>query len=172
MARRPHDIVVFGASGFTGEWIAVALARAAADSGGFTFAIAGRDRTKLASVVQRISREVPGFDASALPVVIADVRDAASLAAMTSAARVVISAAGPFRFLGEPVVQACIASGTDYCDITGEPEFMERIELKYDAAAKAAGIVIVSSCGFDSVPSDVGAIFAVDRARSMGYVRS
>jgi short subunit dehydrogenase-like uncharacterized protein len=138
MARRPHDIVLFGASGFTGEWIAVALARAAADQP-FSFAIAGRDRSKLTSVVQRIAREVPGFNSESVAVIVADVRDTESLAAMAASARVVINAAGPFRFLGEPVVQACVAAATDYCDITGEPEFMERVESAYDEVSSEEG---------------------------------
>ena len=221
MARRAVDIVLFGASGFTGEWIAVALARAALDQttqphGSFTFALAGRDHARLQTVLQRISREEPRFNTANVPLVIADVKDDASLAAMAGGCRVVINATGPFRFLGEPVVRACVSAGTDYVDITGEPEFVRgganrlqirghpcvpvadgahgasvRCEsactflavhyiyffamLRYvthhaDAAAKAAGVLIVSSCGFDSVPSDVGAIYAADRVRELGCV--
>lgn len=133
MSHRAYDVALFGASGFTGEWIAVALARVALDQAAsgqsFTFVLAGRDKSRLQAVLPRIAREVPGFDADSVPLIVADVKDEASLAAMSATARVVINATGPFRFLGEPVVRACISTGTDYVDITGEPEFMERMEL-------------------------------------------
>jgi len=116
MSHRVYDVALFGASGFTGEWIAVALARVALDQAAsgqsFTFVLAGRDKSRLHAVLPRIAREVPGFDADSVPLIIPDVKDEASLAAMTATARVVINATGPFRFLGEPVVRACISTGT------------------------------------------------------------
>lgn len=131
MARRAVDITLFGASGFTGEWIAVALARAALDQstqpqGSFSFALAGRDHAKLQAVLKRINREEPAFNTANVPLVIADVKDDSSLVAMAGGCRVVINSTGPFRFLGEPVVRACVSAGTDYVDITGEPEFVRR----------------------------------------------
>lgn len=91
------------------------------------------------------------------PLVVADVKDEESLLDMARSARVVINTVGPFRFYGDPVVHACIQAHTDYLDVSGEPEFIERIELDYADKAKAAGCFVVSAAGFDSVPGDIGA---------------
>lgn len=137
--RREYDVTVFGATGFTGQWIAVALARASADAGGAVrVALAGRDAARLRAVEARVRSEVPAFTGD-VGVVVADARNEDALLEMARGTRVVIAAAGPFRFCGEGVLRACIAAGTHYVDITGEPEFMERMEMEYDAAAKRAG---------------------------------
>lgn len=78
---------------------------------------------------------------------------------MAQSARVVISTVGPFRHFGEPVVRACVQAGTDYLDVCGEPEFIERMEFEYDAKAREAGCYVASAVGFDSVPGDVGALW-------------
>lgn len=107
--------------------------------------------------------------------IIADVQDENSLAQMCSSTRIVLNCVGPYRFFGEPVVRACVAGGCHYVDITGEPEFIERMEFKYNQAAKEKvcspaisvkcsyfqGLVIVSACGFDSIPADMGALFTM-----------
>lgn len=164
---REFDVAVFGASGFTGAWIAVAAARMLAASGG-TLALAGRDAARLAAVVDRVRREAPEYAGRPVGVVTADVGDAASLLALARRSKVVIGAAGPFRFLGEPLVRACVEGGADMVDITGEPEYMERMELAVGDAAKAAGVLVVNSCGFDSVPADLGALFAAATLRAGG----
>jgi short subunit dehydrogenase-like uncharacterized protein len=89
---------------------------------------------------------------------------------MARRSRVVISAAGPFRFLGEPVVEACIRAGAHYLDISGEPEFIEAVELRHGRAAEAAGVTCVSSCGVDSVPADVGLLYCAERMREAGFL--
>jgi short subunit dehydrogenase-like uncharacterized protein len=139
MAGRTYDVTIFGASGFTGQWIAVALARASAEAGGAVrVALAGRDASRLRAVEARVRAEVPAFTGD-VGIIVADARNEDALLEMARGTRVVIAAAGPFRFFGEPVVRACIAAGTNYVDITGEPEFMERMELEYGDAAKRAG---------------------------------
>ena len=167
-ASRAYDVVVLGASGFTGQWILSALAalpRGGAHAHGLRIAAAGRRRDRLEAAIARTRREVPSFT-TPIDVVIADVGDPASLLAMASASRLVVNAVGPFRFFGEPVVTACIAGRADYLDISGEPEFLETMELRHDAAAREAGVLSVSSCGFDSIPADMGVIFGTDTLRA------
>ena len=162
---RPHSVTVLGASGFTGAWIAVALARALEPRA--SLVLAGRDPAKLAGVLARVRAEAP-HAACSVSVLRADVRDRESLAEMARSTRVVVNAAGPFRFLGEPVVTACIAGGAHYLDISGEPQFMELMELEKRTAAAQAGVLVVSSCGFDSIPADVGAAHARETLAAAG----
>lgn len=100
---------------------------------------------------------------SEIPIFEADINDIESLNRMTQSARIIINCVGPFCILGEPVVQACIQSGTDYVDITGEPEFAERIYLKYHQKAIENNVLIVSTCGFDSIPADLGVLYAQEQ---------
>ena len=167
---RPYDFALFGATGFTGQWVAVALARAASSAGRrrYTFALSGRDERRLREVIERVRREVPGADVEAIGIVLADARDSASLLALARSARIVITTAGPFRLLGEGLLRACIAEKAHYLDISGEPYFMERMQMELSAAATAAGVLAVSSAGFDSIPADCGAEFALATAREAG----
>jgi short subunit dehydrogenase-like uncharacterized protein len=153
MTTREFDVVVFGATGFTGERIVQYLASGPTLSSRtpLKWAVAGRSRGKLEALV----KDRPGVG-----VVVADTVDQSTLVDMCRRARVVISAVGPYRFHGEQVVSACVAAGTDYVDVTGEPQFMESSALQFDAAAKAKGCVIVHACGFDSIPADMGVLFA------------
>jgi hypothetical protein len=176
MAPRPYDITIFGATGFTGALVAIELARilAARPSPLFagcatTFAIAGRDRARLEAVVARIRAEVPSYRGE-VAVLIADVADHASLVAAARQSRVFLSCVGPYRFYGPPVLRAAVEGGAHFADITGEPEYMERMEVEMDAAAKGAGVLVVPCCGFDSIPADVGCTFAVDTMRGAGAV--
>lgn len=159
---RDIDVAVLGASGFTGEFVARYVA-ASANGEGISWAVAGRSQAKLDKVVAGLA----GWPntASALltqpkDVIIADVNDADAMKALCTRVRLVINCTGPFRFYGDQVVKACVEAGTNYCDITGEPEFIESLFLKYGDAAKAAGCSVVPSCGFDSVPADLGSSFA------------
>jgi short subunit dehydrogenase-like uncharacterized protein len=153
---REFDVVIFGATGYTGEHTARALSKMAASGGswaGVRWAIAGRSPSKLDAISKRWSLKPTG-------IIVADVTDEESLRAMAARGGIVMNATGPYRFYGEAVVTACIASKTDYVDLCGEPEFIDRCLLKHNKAAKAAGVCIVHSCAFDSVPADIGCLHA------------
>jgi short subunit dehydrogenase-like uncharacterized protein len=156
MAERQYDVVVLGATGFTGELTAEYLAQNASDS--TRWALAGRNRGKLEEVRRRL-----GEGQAELPLVPADVTDPDSLRALADSTKVLISTVGPYINYGEPVVAACAAAGTDYVDLTGEPEFVDLMWLRYHEQAESTGARLVHSCGFDSIPYDLGALFTVGR---------
>lgn len=159
MSERTYDIVVFGATGFTGGLTADYLARHAPE--GLRWALAGRSRSKLEGVRQRLVSIKPAL--SALPLLEADVGNAASLRAVAESARVIITTVGPYLLHGEPLVAACAAAGTDYVDLTGEPEFVDRMYLGYHEQARRSGARIIHCCGFDSIPHDLGVLFTVQQ---------
>ncbi len=151
------DIVVFGATGFTGELTARYLATHAPD--GLRWALAGRNRAKLEDVRSRLAEVDPGL--AELGLLYADVTDADSLADVAGRTKVVITTVGPYLQHGEPLVAACAAAGTDYVDLTGEPEFVDRMWTAHHETAVASGARLVHACGFDSIPHDLGAMFTV-----------
>lgn len=165
-AARELDLVLFGATGFTGELTAAYLARHA--PGDLRWALAGRNRPKLEAVRGRLAE----IDAALgdLPLLHADVEDPASLAEVAGRARLVITTVGPYVTYGEPLVAACAAAGTDYVDLTGEPEFVDRMYLRHHATAVRSGARIVHACGFDSVPHDLGVLHAVQHLAAEGPV--
>src|SRR6478672_308797 len=124
---RDHDIVVFGATGFTGELTAAYLAEHA--PAGLRWALAGRNRAKLEAVRTRLSKVDPSL--AELPLLQADSSDAESLRAVAASTRVVATTVGPYLEYGEPLVAACAAAGTDYVDLTGEPEFVDKMYVAY-----------------------------------------
>ena len=148
---RDLDLVLFGATGFTGELTADYLAAHAPD--GLRWAIAGRNADKLDAVRRRLGVDVE--------VIVADAADVAALSDVARRARVVISTVGPYLQFGEPLVAACAEAGTDYVDLTGEPEFVDRMWLAHHQTALRTGARIVHACGFDSIPHDLGAFFTV-----------
>jgi short subunit dehydrogenase-like uncharacterized protein len=154
---RAHDIVVFGATGFTGALTAEYLARHAPAQ--TRIALAGRNLSKLEGARARLV-EVNVAMAD-LPLLQADVNDPASIRAVAESTRVVITTVGPYILYGEPLVAACAEAGTDYVDLTGEPEFVDLMWLRYHERAEASGARIVHSCGFDSIPYDLGVLFTV-----------
>lgn len=155
--NRAHDIVLFGATGFTGALTAEYLAaHAPADC---RWALAGRNRAKLESVRDRLAEINPACEN--LPLLLADANDADSLRAVAESARVVITTVGPYMVYGEPLVAACADAGTDYVDLVGEPEFVDLMYVRYQARAVTSGARIVHACGFDSIPYDLGAYFTV-----------
>ena len=174
MSTRDYDVVLFGATGFTGVLTAGYLAAHA--PAGCRWALAGRDRGKL----EALRRTLSAVDAEliGLPLLHADVTDPASLRAVAAATRVVITTVGPYVMFGEPLVAACAEAGTDYVDLTGEPEFVDRVFLRHHEKAKQTGARIVHACGFDSIPHDLGAYFTVQQLpRGVpitvdGYVRA
>jgi len=141
-----HDIVVYGASGFVGELVAKYLAEHA--PAGTRIALAGRSEGKLAQVKQRL-----GVD---WPILVADATDAPGLQKIAAATRVVITTVGPYAKYGKTLVQACAAAGTDYVDLTGEVLFARQSIDDNHELARTTGARIVHSCGFDSIPSDIG----------------
>jgi saccharopine dehydrogenase (NAD+, L-glutamate forming) len=158
MAERTYDIVVFGATGFTGALTAEYLARNAPPQ--TRWALAGRNPQKLDATRQTLSEINPAC--ADLPMLQANIDDPTSLRNVAEATKVVITTVGPYLNYGEPLVAACAAAGTDYVDLTGEPEFVDRMWLSYHAQAEASGARIVHSCGFDSIPYDLGTLFTVD----------
>lgn len=156
MNTRTYDVVVFGATGFTGRLVAEYLA--AEYGSDVRWAMAGRSADKLAAV-----RDEIGAPADT-PLVVADSADPASLKAMAEATAAVVTTVGPYQLYGEPLIQACVEAGTDYVDLCGEPAWMYDIIRNYDAPAKASGARIVLSCGFDSIPFDLGVYFLQQHA--------
>ncbi len=156
MAEREYDVVVFGATGFTGALTAEYLAAHAPAQ--TRWALAGRNLGKLEQVRARL-----GDGSAGLSLLQADVTDAGSLRAVAEATRVLITTVGPYIRYGEPLVAACAAAGTDYVDLTGEPEFVDRMWLSYQEQALWTGARLVHSCGFDSIPYDLGAQFTVEQ---------
>ena len=157
MAEREYDVVVFGATGFTGALTAEYLAhRAPATT---RWALAGRNRDKLEAVRRSLAEISPA--SAQLPLLTADTGDASSMRKLAESTRVVITTVGPYIKYGEPVVAACAAAGTSYVDLTGEPEFVDLMWLRYHEQAQQTGARLIHSCGFDSIPYDLGALFAV-----------
>jgi short subunit dehydrogenase-like uncharacterized protein len=166
-ADRPFDLVLFGATGFTGRLTALYLARNTPD--GCRWALAGRNRVKLEQVRAELAEVDPGL--ADLPLLHADVTDPASLREVARQARVVATTVGPYLEHGEPLVAACAEEGTDYTDLTGEPEFVDRMYVAHHARAVETGARIVHACGFDSVPHDLGAYFTVQQLPSDRPIR-
>jgi short subunit dehydrogenase-like uncharacterized protein len=173
-ADRPHDLVLFGATGFTGGLTAEYLARHA--PAGTRWALAGRNQAKLEAVRDRLVAIDPAL--ADLPLLHADVTDEASLRDVAEAARVLITTVGPYVRYGEALVAACAKAGTDYVDLTGEPEFVDRMYVLHHEAAERTGARIVHACGFDSIPHDLGVLFTVQQLpegvplRVRGFVRA
>jgi short subunit dehydrogenase-like uncharacterized protein len=159
VSSKKFDIVVYGATGFTGQLVAEYLATHYNNDRSLKWAMAGRSLDKLKSV-----RDAVGAPADT-PLIAADSNDAASLKAMVDQAKVVITTVGPYQFYGNELVAACAASGTDYIDLCGEPIWMRQMIDKHEAAAKASGARIVFSCGFDSVPFELGAFYVQEEAK-------
>lgn len=155
---RKFDVIVYGASGFTGRLVAEHMLATYGAGRDVRWAIAGRSPDKLAQI--RSSIGAP----SDLPVVIADASDPATLSSMAASTRVVITTVGPYQLYGEPLISACVAAGSDYVDLCGEPAWMASMIARYHEQAKTAGSRIVFSCGFDSIPFDLGVTFLQEEA--------
>lgn len=158
-ANRPFDIVVYGATGYTGRLVAEYLAHHYQGKGP-KWAMAGRSAAKLAEV-----RDLIGAPADT-PLLVANSDDPASMAALAGQARVIVSTVGPYQLYGEPLIKACVAAGTDYADLCGEPVWMRQMADKYHAAARASGARIAFSSGFDSIPFDLGVLMLQHEAKA------
>jgi len=171
--QRQFDLVLFGATGFTGGLTASYLA--AHGPREMRWALVGRNRSKLEAVAARLAA---GSDGPQPEIVVADAADREAMRRVAESTRVVITTVGPYALYGEPLVAACAAAGTDYVDLTGEPEFVDRMWIEHHAEAERSGARIVHCCGFDSIPHDLGAYFTVKQLPEgvpltvNGYVRS
>ncbi|WP_029553752.1 saccharopine dehydrogenase family protein [Streptomyces somaliensis] len=154
---RAFDVVLFGATGFVGELTARYLAAHA--PAGCRWALAGRDRGRLERLRDSLAAGHP--ECAGLPLLVADAGDADALRDLAESARVVATTVGPYVRYGGPLVAACARAGTDYVDLTGEPEFVDLVYLRHDARARETGARLVHACGFDSVPHDLGVYFTV-----------
>ncbi|MEZ5246286.1 MAG: saccharopine dehydrogenase NADP-binding domain-containing protein [Acidimicrobiales bacterium] len=155
---RPFDIVLFGATSFVGQILCRYLVDRhgigpgpGTDPGGLRWAIAGRSTAKLDAVAAATGATVPQ--------IVADASSATDMASLADSTRVVVSTVGPYALYGSELVAACAAAGTDYCDLTGEPQWMQKMIDAHYATAQASGARIVHTCGFDSIPSDLGVWF-------------
>ncbi len=153
------DIILWGATGYTGRLVAAHLLKIYGVGQDLTWAMAGRSQAKLAVV----RAEIGGPDA--LPLIVANADDPASLKAMVARTKAIITTVGPYQLYGSPLVEACAAAGTDYVDLTGESHWIAQMIAAHETAAKASGARIVFSCGFDSIPFDVGVLYAEDEAK-------
>jgi short subunit dehydrogenase-like uncharacterized protein len=162
MAQRSHQLVIFGASGFTGKIVIEDLVRyITSTKSNLRWAAAGRNAIKIQETLDQVSRKT-NVDLQKIPIITASISDHKSLQEMASSASVVMNCTGPFRQTGLPVVDACVKMKTDYLDIAGEPQFMEEAQLNYFDAAKQNGTFVVPGSGFDCVPGDCGVNYLKD----------
>ncbi|GMR61919.1 hypothetical protein PMAYCL1PPCAC_32114 [Pristionchus mayeri] len=153
-----YDIVVYGATGFTGVYVVKVLATAAIFKGK-SIAVAGRNEEKLRAVLEDVFQETGNDVVRKYPIIVADSSKDESLNNMARQARVIINTVGPYIIHGEAVVRAAVNNSASHLDISGEPAFLERMEQRYGKMAKDKGVYIVGACGFDSIPSDLGTDF-------------
>ena len=158
-SAKQFDIVVYGATGFTGQLVAEYLAAHYGNDSGLKWAMAGRSLDKLKSV-----RDAIGASPDTL-LIAADSSDTGALKAMVEQTRSVLTTVGPYQWYGNELIAACVAAGTDYLDLCGEPVWMRQMIDKHEQAAKASGARIVFSCGFDSVPFELGTFYVQEEAR-------
>lgn len=161
MNQTKYDLVVFGATSFVGQILTRYLAEYFADhKEQLNWAIAGRSQQKLQHV-----KDALGTAGQAIPILVADANNQTELDALCAQTRVVVSTVGPYALYGEPLIQACVNNGTDYCDLTGETQWIKQMITKYEAQAQQSGARIVHCCGFDSVPSDMGVYYLQQQAQ-------
>ncbi|MEQ3635151.1 saccharopine dehydrogenase NADP-binding domain-containing protein [Alcanivorax sp.] len=161
MSDSQFDVVVFGASSFVGQILCQYLFDTYGVNGELKWAAAGRSQNKLEQVKASL-----GDGASTLPLITANANDADSLDALCAQTRVVVSTVGPYALYGEPMIKACVNSGTDYCDLTGEAQWIAEMLEKHETTAKKNGARIVHCCGFDSIPSDMGVYFLQQQSQA------
>ena len=157
MKKIEYDLVIMGATGFTGKLVVEYLIKNyGIENEEFTWAIAGRDKNKL----ERVRSSLRDIDSNSnkIPILVVDSHDTISLDKMTSISRLVISTVGPYLKFGEALVESCVKNSTHYCDLTGEVPFIRKSIDAFDLKAKKNNCRIVHSCGFDSVPSDIGVL--------------
>ncbi|EKF76060.1 hypothetical protein A11A3_01160 [Alcanivorax hongdengensis A-11-3] len=159
MTDTTYDVVVFGATSFVGQILCQYYTDTYGVDGELKWAAAGRSQEKLESVRAKL-----GSAAARLPLIVANANDDASLDALCQQTRVVISTVGPYALYGDAMVRACVDNGTDYCDLTGEAQWIAAMLEQFESRAKESGARIVHCCGFDSIPSDMGVFFLQQQA--------
>lgn len=163
MTAPGFDLIVFGATSFVGQILTRYLVEhLASQTDTLSWAIAGRSETRIVNLQRSL-----GAAGHALPIIVADAANEDHLRAMCAQTRVVVSTVGPYALYGEPLIKACAESGTDYCDLTGESQWIRKMLEKYESTARRSGARIVHCCGFDSVPSDMGVYFLQQHARRL-----
>ena len=158
--RTAHDIIIFGATSFVGKILCRYLLAEYGVGGSVKWAIAGRSEGKLGELKSAL-----GADAEDLQALIADAASDSDMNTLCGQTAVIVSTVGPYALYGEPLVKACAESGTHYCDLTGEPQWIRQMIHRYETVARTSGARIVHSCGFDSIPSDLGVYFLQEQVR-------
>jgi short subunit dehydrogenase-like uncharacterized protein len=156
---REFDIIIWGASGFTGRLVAEYLFKQYGTSGNLKWAMAGRNQEKLENVRASIAD-------TSVPIVVSDSSDEASIKQMVLRTKVICTTVGPYAIYGSKLVAACVENKAHYCDLAGEVQWMRQMIDKHQEAAQANGVKIVHSCGFDSIPSDMGVYFIQREAKA------
>ena len=157
---REFDVVIFGATGFTGQLVAEYFQAQYGSGTSVKWTIAGRNEAKLNDVKRELALD------ENIPCIVVDSNDDAALAEMAKRTKVVLTTVGPYQLYGEKLLAACVSNGTGYTDLCGEPAWMHQMINKYEATAKETGAAIVFSCGFDSVPFDLGVHFLQQHAKN------
>ncbi len=160
MDAKPYDLVLFGATSFVGQITFRYLYETYGLGGDLKWAIAGRSETKLNEIKQQLGRE-----AAQVPTLIANSNDESSLLALCQQTGLILTTVGPYALYGEALIKVCAEQGVDYCDLSGEVQWIAPMIEKYEAVAQASGARIVNCCGFDSVPSDLGVYFLQQQAQ-------
>jgi short subunit dehydrogenase-like uncharacterized protein len=162
MSSQSYDLVVFGATSFVGKILTRYLWEEFGAHGEIKWCAAGRSMPKLEEL-----RNSLGATAATLPLIVADATDEAKVRELCASTRVVVSTVGPYALYGETLIKVCAESGTDYCDLTGEVQWIRRMLQRYESAARHSGARIVHCCGFDSIPSDLGVHFLQRQAMQL-----
>jgi short subunit dehydrogenase-like uncharacterized protein len=161
MNNNKYDFIMFGATSFVGQILSEYMISKYADQENITWAAAGRSKSKLEAL-----RTSLGSKAKGLPLIVADAAVESTLKDMVSQTGVIISTVGPYALYGELLVKVCAETGTDYCDLTGEPQWIREMISKYEETAKNSGARIIHCCGFDSIPSDLGVYYLQQQAKA------
>ena len=159
MSKREFDVIVFGASGYTGKLVAEYMGKEYGNDESISWAIAGRNKDKLSSVKKDLNLN------ERVSIIEVDSTNKDSLDSMTSSAKCILTTVGPYQLYGSSLVQSCSENGTDYVDLTGEPGWMYEMINAHQDTAKKSGARIVFSCGFDSIPFDLGVYFVQQAAQ-------
>ncbi|KAK9871271.1 hypothetical protein WA026_011541 [Henosepilachna vigintioctopunctata] len=154
------DIIFFGVTGLVGSYGVRHLYKLAKENGrNLRWGVAGRKKETIREALEELERETGDGNIQNIPVFIADMEDIESIENMVKNTKLVMNASGPLRKNGEVVIQACLKFKTHYCDVSAEPNFIEKMQWKYDEEAKRAGVWIVNTCGVDSIAYDMGILF-------------